>query len=345
MSKKLTVLIPSAGRATLLKLTLDGLRLQNFKDFEVLLVLRSGDVESKKVSEQFNEYLDIKIHFQKSQGLIPAYNEGIDVANGEIILFLDDDAVPQPNCIKEHLLMYEQIGVSGVSGNVIPTCLADGVLKPHENCSDVVSFYEEPVFLRKIGEYFWNKPVEGQENFLAYISKAGYSRKNINLFSKEITDSLLCMAANTSVLVSALNGYRIPTSFLKRGIANEQVVGWNLWKNGHRMVFNPNAIVYHIQHGETLSRFLDVSNIFQATLENELLFYYLLPMEKNFSIMQRFVSLLYNSILHVKKVKKNRKHEISILRGILMGNLIGIKWMLSQKLGGSYVPIHDALFQ
>ncbi|MCR3906933.1 MAG: glycosyltransferase family 2 protein [Tenericutes bacterium] len=345
MPKKITVVIPSAGRAALLQHVLDGLRTQTFNDFEVLLVLKPGDVETINVVEQFNKYLDIQVHFQKHPGFMRAVNEGIDAATGDLILFLDDDAVPKPNCIAEHISTYEHNDVSGVSGNVIPTSLVDGVLKPYENCSDIVSIYEEPKFLRKIGRIFWNKPLEGQENFLAYISKAGYSKKNIDLFHQEKSDSLLCMGANTSVLTSALSNYRIPTSFLKRGIANEQVVGWNLWKKGHSMVFNSKAVVYHIQHGETLSRFLDISNIFQATIENELLFYYLLPMEKKVSVMHRVVSLMYNSLVHLKKIKKNGKYELSILRAILVGNLIGIKWIISRKIGGSYIPSYDSFYQ
>jgi len=162
---------------------------------------------------------------------------------------------------------------------------------------------------------------------------------------QKIANSLLCMGANTSILTSALKNFQIPTSFLKRGIANEQIIGWNLWRNGHTMVFNPRAKVYHIRHGQTLSRFLDVKNIFQATIENELLFYYLLPIEEKLSKMHRIVSLLYNSLVHIKKLRENWRYEMPILSGILFGNLIGLKWLISRKIGGSYIPVQDALLQ
>ena len=162
---------------------------------------------------------------------------------------------------------------------------------------------------------------------------------------QEITNSLLCMGANTSVLTSALKDFRIPTSFLKRGIANEQVLGWKLWKNGRTMVFNSRATVYHIRHGQTLSRFLNVKNIFQATMENELLFYYLLSREEKISKMHRVVSLLFNFLVHIKKIRENWRYEMAVLRGILCGNVMGLKWLISREIGGSYVPTQDALLK
>ncbi len=345
MPQQVTVLIPSAGRSHLIKYTLKGLQTQSFKDFEVLLVLRPNDVETVEVAEGFSKYLDVRILFQKRPGFMDAYNEGICASNGDVIMFLDDDAVPNSNCIREHLLTYERSNVSGVSGDVIPAYLVNGVLKPIKNSSDIVSFYKEPDMLRIIGDKLWNCPLDGQESYLAYLSKAGYSKKNVRLMHQKIANSLLCMGANTSILTSALKNFQIPTSFLKRGIANEQIIGWNLWRNGHTMVFNPRAKVYHIRHGQTLSRFLDVKNIFQATIENELLFYYLLPIEEKLSKMHRIVSLLYNSLVHIKKLRENWKHEMAVLRGILLGNMIGLKWLISREIGGSYVPTQDALFK
>jgi len=345
MTQPVTVLIPTAGRPRLIEHTFNGLRSQNFNDFEVLLILRTGDVRTVEVVERFRKYLDIRVVFQKRQGLMEAYNEGIDNAKGDVIVFLDDDAVPESNCIMEHVLTYEQLDVSGVSGDVIPAYFVNGVLKPVTNSSEVASFYKESEILRVIGERFWNRPLEGQEGYLAYISKAGYSRKNIRLMCRGIVGSLLCMAANMSVLNSAVKGFRIPTSFLNRGIDFEQVLGWKLWRNGHRMVFNPRARVYHVRHGQTMSRSLDVGNVSRAFMEDELVFYYLFPVEERLSKMHRLISLLYNCLVHVSKTRENWKHETAALRGILLGNMIGVKWLISKKTGGSYTPLQNTILQ
>jgi len=147
------------------------------------------------------------------------------------------------------------------------------------------------------------------------------------------------MAANMSILNSALKSIRIPTSFLNRGIDFEQVLGWKLWRNGHRMVFNPKARVYHILHGQTMSRSLNMVNVSKAFMEDELVFYYLFLEREKLSKMHRIVSLLYNSLVHIKKTRGNWKYEVAALRGILLGNVIGIKWLISKKTGGTYTPL------
>jgi len=345
MPPYVTVLIPTVGRPHLLEYVFDGLRGQSFTDFGVLLVARPGDIGTMEVAERFSDFLDIKIIFQERQGLIEAYNEGIHNADGDVIVFLDDDAVPDSNCIREHVLTYERLNVSGVSGDVIPAYSSDGSLKPVHGSSEVVSFYKEPKILRMFGDKFWNCPLEGQEGYLAYISKAGYSRKNIYFAHRGVVNSLLCMAANMSVLASAVKDFQIPSSFLRRGIDFEQVLGWMLWKNGYKTVFNPKAKVYHILHGQTMSRSHGVKSVLQAIMEDELVFYYLLMEGEKLSKRHRIVSLLYNFLAYIKKTKYNYRYEISILKGIFLGNIIGLKWIVSRKIGGVYSPIQDAILK
>jgi len=345
MQRYVTVLIPTIGRYNLLEYVLKGLKDQSFTDFDILLIVRPNDVETAKIAERFNGSLDIKVVCQRKKGLIEAYNEGINNAEGEILVFLDDDAVPDPNCIVEHVLTYERLNVSGVSGDVIPAHISDGVLKPVHGSSEVVGFYKEPKILRMFGDKFWNCPLGGQEGYLAYISKAGYSRKNIHLAHRGIVNSLLCMAANMSVLASSVKDFQIPSSFLRRGIDFEQVLGWMLWKNGHKMVFNPMAKVYHVLHGQSMSRLHSIENVFRAIMEDELVFYYLFLEGENLSIKHRVVSSLFNTLVHLKKVSENWRYELAILKGILFGNLTGLKWVVSRKFGGSYMPIQDALFK
>lgn len=340
-----TVLIPTVGRHNLLEYVFKGLINQSFKDFDILLVTRSGDVLTAEVAERFSENLNIKIVCQRKQGLIEAYNEGMKNADGEIIVCLDDDAVPDRDCIKEHVLTYERLNVSGVSGDVIPTHIVGSILRPRHGYSEVAGFYTEPKILQIVGDKLWNCPLHGQEGYLAYISKAGYSRKNINLLHKGIVDSLLCMAANMSVLASAVKDFEIPSSFLRRGIDFEQVLGWKMWKNGHRMVFNPKAKVYHILHGQTMSRSHGIKSVFQAVIEDELVFYYLLLEGGNVSVRHRTLSLLFNTLVHLKKINENWRYELAILKGIFFGNIIGFKWAVSRKFGGLYMPIKDELLK
>jgi hypothetical protein len=153
------------------------------------------------------------------------------------------------------------------------------------------------------------------------------------------------MAANMSVLSSAIRDFQIPVSFLKRGIAFEQIIGWHLWKNGQRMVFNPRAKVYHILHGQTMSRFLNIDLSSHATIEDELLFYYLLQMGENVSLMHRVTSMAFNLLVRIKISRNDWKYAIAGIKGILLGNIIGLTWIFSKRINGTYIPVQDALFR
>lgn len=341
---QVTVIILTIGRPHLLNHAFTGLCSQVFKDFDVLLVLKKHDSETIAVSNKFKKFLNISIKIQESDSFISAYNEGIHNTTADIIAFLDDDAFPEPTWLSEHISSHKLLGVSGVSGEVVPAQVINNKFQVKGE-SEVAQFYDEPKSRKAVGNIFWNRPLDGQENFLAYISKAGYSQKVVGMINGKRVNSLLCMAANMSVRKEALKDFVIPTSFIKRGIAFEQVVGWHLLRTGHRLIFNPHAKVYHIIHGQTMSRFLDTKSILEAYAEDELLFYYLFSEERQLSIMHRIISLGFRIMVHIRKIEQDWRRERYVFKGILMGNLIGAAWLISKKTGGSFVPIHHSFFE
>jgi glycosyltransferase involved in cell wall biosynthesis len=52
-------------------------------------------------------------------GLTHARNFGATQARGAVLLFCDDDVIPSPNWIREHIAMYEDQQVSAVAGQVL----------------------------------------------------------------------------------------------------------------------------------------------------------------------------------------------------------------------------------
>ena len=340
---RVTILIATFDRNFLLSKVLGGLVNQSFKDFEVLVIAKGAKHELDALIKCFSDRLKIRLFYQKSSGLMNAYMEGLNESNGEVTIFLDDDAVPEPNCILNHLECYQQGNIAGVSGDVIPATLKNGVVQISPLASSEVAWvWHTPKVIQALSDKLWDRPIEGQEKFFAYISKAGYSQKNIKLLNKGKVNSLLCMGANMSVRTSALRGFTMPV-YLHRGIAFEQIIGWKLWKDNSNMVFQPRAKVYHIKHGESLSRNLTSKNISQAIMENELLFYCLLPSEKQFSKMHRIVALTYFSMVHLMKIRKDRIYEIAVLKGMFLGNIIGLKWLISGKTGFNYDPTYKSI--
>ena len=109
-----SIIIPSVPhRLHLLKHTMLSLRRQTYKNFEVIVVVESFSQKFK----QFLKFKDIKVSVvrQDKSGIVNARNCGIRMAKGEIIAFLDDDHIPDPNWLEKVLEIYRRfIGVGGV---------------------------------------------------------------------------------------------------------------------------------------------------------------------------------------------------------------------------------------
>lgn len=91
---------------------------QTYKDIEVIVV---ADQVPELISI-LNENLptQVSLYINKSPGLSAARNVGIKHANGEIVAFLDDDAVAHPNWIAKLVPLYKDPSVIGVGGRIIP---------------------------------------------------------------------------------------------------------------------------------------------------------------------------------------------------------------------------------
>lgn len=102
---RLSIVLPTYNRLGQLQQVLAGLHKQTISadSFEVVVV-------SDGSSDGTNEYLSaITTPFkltpvlQENAGVATARNNGIQTAQGEIILFIDDDVVPTPQLIEQHL--------------------------------------------------------------------------------------------------------------------------------------------------------------------------------------------------------------------------------------------------
>ncbi len=109
-----SVVLPTYNRLHQLKRVLEGLEEQTYpkQKFEVVVV-------SDGSSDGTNEFLRLKKTplqltsvLQANQGVAVARNEGVAQAQGKLILFIDDDVVPVPRLISEHLRTHEAEGNS-----------------------------------------------------------------------------------------------------------------------------------------------------------------------------------------------------------------------------------------
>lgn len=298
-------------------MVLDGLSRQSYQNFNVIIVIKRANDGTEEMIERYKKGLDIRTILQQKGHVMEALSLGLREATGDFIGFLDDDAIPAPDWLKNHAETYEQLDVAGVAGDVISSKIQDGKPLPLHESEEHPFFYP----LSRIGFCAWDKPLPKTEGYFMYITRSGYVAHFGNMAywrKRRMVRSFLGMGANITVSRSTIKDFTFEDTRIL-GACWEQILAWHIWKKGFTMVFNPKPKVFHVIHGETLSRALSDRKIAQFQEETELLFYLLVEKEKGLSITHRSISVILRSMLALKK------KELPRLRGIARGNIIGFK--------------------
>jgi glycosyltransferase involved in cell wall biosynthesis len=337
-----SVLVPTYKRASLLSYVLAALEKQTYKDFDVVVILKPSGDKTEEIVEEFKKSLKMTVIVQEKGYVVDAMNLGLENVRGDITVFLDDDAIPFPDWIQNLVSTYSQPNVGGVAGGVIPAFLNErNLMLIDGEVSGIIS--DNKPFLDAIGRKIWGCPLKGLDDYFVYISKAGvvdYTFRMKNHASQKVTKSLLGMGANMSVSTEAIRGFRFPNSWIL-GWGFEQFLAWHLWKKGYCLFYNPNARVHHLVHGQTLSRNIaDFRKQLLREAEVQLLFYRLYGLEKDLSIMHRISWIIYRTLFILKNAQSLREAFV-LLKGMIIGNIMGCKLLISNKYGLKY----DLLFE
>jgi len=90
--KKISVIVPIYNSERYLRKCLDSLVNQTLKDIEIILINDGSTDNSEKIVKEYTEkYKNIVYINQKNSGQASARNNGISVATGEYLAFLDSD--------------------------------------------------------------------------------------------------------------------------------------------------------------------------------------------------------------------------------------------------------------
>jgi glycosyltransferase involved in cell wall biosynthesis len=110
MNIEISALFSTYNRAPLLYPALDALTRQTLPTelFEVIIVDDGSTDNTREVVAVFEKSLNIKYLFQEHKGLAAGKNLAITQASAPIILFMDDDDVPDPDLLTQHLISHRQ---------------------------------------------------------------------------------------------------------------------------------------------------------------------------------------------------------------------------------------------
>jgi GT2 family glycosyltransferase len=111
-----SVVINTCNRGPSLRRSLQALRHQTYADFEVVVVNGPSTDDTEEVLEEFAGTVRVgsfsEMHLSRSR------NIGIALAAGDVVAFLDDDAIPEPTWLAELLAVYDSWRVGGAGGVV-----------------------------------------------------------------------------------------------------------------------------------------------------------------------------------------------------------------------------------
>ena len=104
-----SVVMPTYNRLSRLKKVLMGLEAQTYphEQFEVVIVSDGSTDGTENYLQDVQTSLNLKPIFQKNQGPAVARNNGFEQAEGEFVLFIDDDVIPTPSLIAEHMKIHQ----------------------------------------------------------------------------------------------------------------------------------------------------------------------------------------------------------------------------------------------
>jgi len=119
-----SVIVCTYNRAESLRDTLRALKAQQpaaGRKWEVVVVDNNSSDGTPRVVEEFQrEWPTLRYQFEGEQGLSHARNRGIAAARGNILLFTDDDVLPEPDWMEVTLAGLEKYRADACGGYIAP---------------------------------------------------------------------------------------------------------------------------------------------------------------------------------------------------------------------------------
>lgn len=106
---KLSIIVPIYNVASYLRKCVDSLLTQDYSDYEIILVDDGSPDVCPQICDEYDaKYDNIRVVHRENGGLSAARNSGIDVAQGEYVMFVDSDDYLVPNVLGKLIRIMEE---------------------------------------------------------------------------------------------------------------------------------------------------------------------------------------------------------------------------------------------
>jgi GT2 family glycosyltransferase len=226
---RVSFVVPTFRRPDTLRSTLSALLQLDYapSDYEVLVVDDGSDDNTADVVRGLAE-TDTRIHYrpQPNSGVATARNNGARAATGELLIFLDDDMLVEPDHINAHLAVREQYG----------DCLVNGHWE-----------FSEPT-----GQSLKQTPFGRYRMVLEDEIRERYAKVELGQDRFEITSVTAANLGVSARTFAALGGFdeRFPYAGYE-----DQEFSYRARESGHRFIYDPAIRLAHNDERVTLDQF------------------------------------------------------------------------------------------
>lgn len=205
---KVSVIIPTYNRNKVLTETIDSVLSQKFKSFELIIVDQSR--KHNKLTTYYLESIKEKRfkYYKISPPSLPAArNFGLKKANGEVIIYIDDDVILDDGFIKAHYESYMKYKAVAVVGRIKEK----------------------------------NKPISDK---LLFLRKTSFGAGNFNYPRFAYAETAQgCNMSYKKSLLKKIGGF--DTNFIGNAMREESDVSFKIRKMGKKILYNPKASLFH----------------------------------------------------------------------------------------------------
>lgn len=221
---KISAIICTHNREQYLGAAIDSLLNQDFPEFEVVVV---DNASSDRTTEIASLRPSIKYVYEPVIGLSVARNTGAKVAAGDILAYLDDDAVAAPNWLRVLYEAYQNNEKLAVAGGKVTLIWPEGIQPPR---------WLSPGLSGNLGAYDLGDTV-------VYINQPGMTPRGLNYSIRR-------------TFLEQIGGFNINLGRVgKNLLSNEELHMTELaLKMGWEVAYFPDALVAHNVAPERLKR-------------------------------------------------------------------------------------------
>lgn len=226
-----------------LDMIIQSLKIQTYKNFEVVIVEDNNSQEMKDYISTIN-YLDIKHTFQEDIGIrkTRSINNGILVSEGDYLIFIDGDCVPYSTFIESHVKLSEAgYVVSGRRCNLGPKYSA--LLREHK----MSPIKLEKSFVLRF-PFITMDAIEKHAEAGIYFKTEGFIH---NKFLKNRKTNLSLLGCNYSCFkkdMLKINGY--DEGYGESSVGDDTDLQWRFLAIGLKLKSARNlANMFHLYHG------------------------------------------------------------------------------------------------